>query len=330
MLRKSITLFAGILIFSSQIAVLYAANLNQNYIKGLGQAYGFVIGQEFSLERIGKEYPELYLSVMLAKAQFDSSFPDIKSKLKEQLTHSMGENLFKKTDADIKSNLKTNIGTQVITKDIAQEFLQQVKERADGKIDSPIIEYMLSVKYFSYPAGEFSDGYRQRFSSDGHKKSLGIKLVLQAPKSWKAKEGERPHILQKWVSQNGTGLEMMHLDIRDCEEYTPTDSEVETLVSSGEVKEIMPSGATYINSGLFSLEMRKGYWMEMSLVQERVGIKLYQHIRMHQLFFRGKAIGLMCQTSSAIEDKATADEAFKRINPLCQQVLNSLVLLQAY
>ncbi|MFH1829463.1 MAG: hypothetical protein ABH871_01635 [Pseudomonadota bacterium] len=332
MLAKFTRLFFAVILFCVQLTAVDASELNFNHasIKGLAQAYGFILGQEFSLERINKEYPDLYPSVLLAKAQFDSSFPDIKSKLKDQLVRAMGEKLFDKTDIDLKRQLQTSLGGQVITKDIAQSFLQQIKQRAEGNIDSPVLEYMLSVKYLSYPAGEFSEGYRQRFSTDGHRKSQGINLVLQVPKSWKAQEGERPHIVQKWVSQNGTGLEMIHLDIRDSEGYTPTNSEVEAFVSSGEIKDMVPSGATYISSGLFSLEMRKGYWIEMRLIQERAAIRLYQHSRIHQLFFRGKAIGLMCQTSNSIEDKVKADEAFKRIKPLCQQVLNSLVLLQAY
>lgn len=332
MLRKPMLPFLAIVMFNLHITVLYAAdfNFNQNSVKGLAQSLGFVQGQEFTLERISKEYPELSLSVTLARAQFDSSFPNIKLKLRDQLTLAMGEVLFKKTEANIKSQIKTSLEVQELTKDIAQDFLEQVKERAEGNIDSPVIEYLLSVGYMRYPAGEYVGGYRQRFSSDSHRKSQGIKLVLQTPKSWKAEEGERPHIVQKWTSQNGTGLEMMHLDIRDTEGYTPTNNEVESFVAAGEVKKIVPSGATYINSGLFSLEMRKGFWMEMSLVQERVGIKLYTHSSMYQLFFRGKAIGLMCQASRPLQDKAAADEAFRRIKPLCQKVLNSIVLLQVY
>jgi hypothetical protein len=178
--------------------------------------------------------------------------------------------------------------------------------------------------------GEFLDGYRQRFNSDGHRKAQELKLVLQLPRSWKEEEGERPHIVKKWVSQNGTGMEIIHLDIRDSEGYTPANNEIETLVSSGEIKDTVPDGATYINSGVFLLEMRKGYWMEMSRHQERAGINLYIHSAMHQLFFRGKAIGVMCSAMSPNEHRAKADEAYKSIHPLCQQVLNSLVLLQAY
>jgi hypothetical protein len=182
----------------------------------------------------------------------------------------MGEKLFDETDKGIKKQIQSNLGKQVITKDVAQIFLQKVKKRAEGDIESPVIEYMLSVKYLSYPVGEFLEGYRQTFNSDGHKKAQGLKVVLQLPTSWKAKEGNRPHIVQKWVSANGTGLEMMLLDIRDADGYSPSDKEIESFVSSGKVKNIVPNGATLINSGTFSLEGRKGYWIEKTPTEEGV------------------------------------------------------------
>jgi len=305
-------------------------NYNQTSIKGLARAYGFVLGQEFSLAKIERKIPELSANVFQAKSQFNSSFPNIKSKLKEQLVFAMGKKLFDESDKGIKKQIQSHLGKQVITKDVAQIFLQKVKKRAEGDIESPVIEYMLSVKYLSYPVDEFLEGYRQTFNSDGHKKAQGLKVVLQLPTSWKAKEGNRPHIVQKWVSANGTGLEMMLLDIRDADGYSPSDKEIESFVSSGKVKNIVPNGATLINSGTFSLEGRKGYWIETSSSQERAGFKLYQHSIIYQLFFRGKAVGLLCQAGSPIKDKIKVDDKYEKVKPLCQQVLNSIVLLQTY
>lgn len=329
MLRKSLILIVSIILSSIQITAseLYFTKAS---VDGIARAYGFVLGQELAIERINKEYPELSVSVVLAKAEFDASFPNIKLKLKDQLVSAMGEKIFDELDMGSKKELQTTLTNQIISREIAQGFLQQVRERSKGKIDSPVIEFLLSVQYLSYPVGEFADGYRQRFTSDGHGKAQGINLVLQLPKSWKAQEGERPHIVQKWVSQNGTGLEMILLDIRDAKGYTPTNTEIEAFVSSGEVKDTILSGSTYLNSSVFSLEMQKGYRLETSMIQERAGMKLYQHMDMYQLFFHGKAIGLMCQSSSSVENKENADESFKKNEPLCQQVLNSLVLMQVY
>lgn len=303
---------------------------SKNSVTGLSRAYGFILGQEFSLERINNEYPELSASVVFVKANFDASFPSIRLKFKNQLISVLGEKGFEETETALNTKIQTTLMNQKITKDIAQNFLLEVKARAEGKIESPVLESLLSMKYLTYPANEFYDGYRQRFNTNGHQKAQKLDIALQLPKSWKAQEGERPHILQKWVSQNGTGLEMIHLDIRDADGYSPTDSDIELLVSSGSIKDMVPRGATYLNSNVFSLEMQKGYQIEMTMIQERVGISVYQHMNISQFFFHGKAIGLMCQTSNTIENKSKADEAFKEIKPLCQQVLNSIVLMQAY
>ena len=307
-----------------------AINFNPTSIKGMAQAYGFVLGQEYSLSRIEKEFPELTGGVELARAQFSSTFPDIKAKLEAQIKQAMGEKLFQETRATLQTKLKGTLGRQQITRVIAGNFLQQVKGRSKGEIESPVLEYLLTVKYAANPVGEFTDRFRQRYETDGTGKSQGLKVNLQLPRSWLGMDGERPHIVQKWVSENGTGLENIHLDIRDGQGYSPTKREMEEFVRSGEVKDTVPDGATYIASGNFTLEKQNGYWVQMSMRLERAGMKMYQNALMYQFFFRGKAIGIMCQTGGTESEKSKIDDAFKRVQPLCQQVLNSVVLPQAY
>lgn len=307
-----------------------AINFNPTSVKGLSQAYGFVLGQEFSLSRTAEEFPELTGGVKLAQAQFGSTFPDIKTKLETQLKKAMGEKLFQETATKLRTKLREILGNEKITRETAANFLEQVKRRSKGEIESPILEYLLTVKYAVNPVGEFLDGFRQRYQTDGTGKSQGIRLNLQFPRSWIAKEGERPHIVQKWVSENGTGLEMITLDIRDAQGYNPNKKEIEEFVKSGEVKDSVPEGSTYVASGNFTLEMRTGYWVQMAMPLERARMKIYQEVLMYQFFFRGKAVGLMCGASGPENEKPKVKEAFKRIRPLCQQVLNSLVLTQAY
>lgn len=308
----------------------FAINVNPTSVKGIAQAYGFVLGQERSLSRIAKEFPELAGSVELARAQFGSTFPDIKTKLEAQLKQAMGEKLFQGTATNLRTKLRETLGRQQITKDIAANFLVKVKARSKGEIESPVLEYLLAVKYTANPVGEFTDGFRQRYGTDGTGKSQGIKLNLKLPRSWAAKEGERPHIVQKWESENGTGLEVILLDIRDVEGYNPSKKEMEEFVRSGEVRGLTPEGSTYVASGNFTLEMRTGYWIQMAMPQERAGVKFYQDTLLYQLFFRGKAIGLLCIAGGPEDNKPIINETFKRIRPLCQQVLNSVVLPQAY
>ncbi len=319
-----------LLFFGLLPLTVFAINVNPISMKGMTQAYGFVIGQEYSLSRIEKEFPELTGEVELARTQFDSTFPGIKTKLEVQLKQAMSPKHFQETATNLQSKLREILGRQQVTHEFALKLLEQVKARSKGEIESPVLEYLLAVKYTANPVGEFSDGFRQHYSTDGKGKSKGIKLRMQIPRSWAGKVGDRPHIVQKWTSENGTGLEMFILDIRDSQWNNPSKKEIENFVKSGELKEIVPEGSSYVASGNFSIEGRPGYWLQMTMSIERAGVIIHQDIVAYQFFFRSKAIGLMCQAAGPVTEKLKIKEAFKRIRPLCQQVLNSLVLEQAY
>lgn len=310
--------------------VSLAINHNPTSVKGLAQAYGFVLGQDYSLTRIATQLPEFSTDVTVANARFDSTFPDIKKKLEVQLKEALGDKAFQEVATSLGRKVKELADRQKLSKEIAVDFLQQVKVRSKGDIESPVLEYLLTVKYANYPVGEFADGFRQRYETDGAGKSQGIKLKLQLPKSWLAKEGERPHIVQKWIRANGTGFEIISLDIRDAEGANPTKKELEEFVNSGEVKDTVPEGGMYVDAGTFSIEQQNGYWMQMALSLDRAGMKMHEESLIYQLFFRGKAVGIMCASAGADNQKQKVHESLGQIRPLCQQVLNSLVLLQVY
>jgi hypothetical protein len=309
---------------------LSASGLNHTpaSIRGVSQAYGFVLGQEYTLNRISTQFRELETRVEYARAKFSVSFPAIGDKLAAELTTAMGVEKFGDLRRGLEAKLQQTIGSQPLTPETAAAFLDHVVARAEGKIESPVFEYLLAVKYADNPVGEFFDRFRARFSTADHPKARGIKLAMQLPRSWAPSEGERPHIVQKWTSEHGTGLGNIMLDIRDAEGYEPEAAEIERLVSSGEVKQSLPGGASYVDSGTFSIERRRGYWVRMKMAEERAGFRIYQNVVMYQFFFRGSAIGVLCSAGGEPGAVARVDDAAKRMSPLCQQVVNSLVLEQ--
>ena len=311
-----------------QIAV--ALNFNSKSIRGLSQAYGYVSAQELTIASIEKQYPELEGKAALARAQFQLAFPDSAVKLRKHIFAAVDRLEFDKGMDVLREKILANQASRTLTRSDANAFLDEVVSRSKGEIESPVYEYLLAVKYESWPAGEFLDRKRQRYQTDGTGKAQGIKLALQLPRSWAPLDGERPHIVKKWESENGTGLEMIALDIRDAEGYAPTRQEIEELVRSGEAKLAMPESAALVSAGAFLVEGQPGYWVQMTLKQERVGVGIYQEAIQYQLYFRGKAIGILCSALGPPENTTRVSEAFVRIRPLCQQVVNSLVLLQKY
>ena len=73
-----------------------AVNHNQNSIKGLSKAYGFLLGQEYSLRRIEKAYPAIRIQVEVARLTFGGSFVGVKVKLEQELVQAVGESNFQK------------------------------------------------------------------------------------------------------------------------------------------------------------------------------------------------------------------------------------------
>jgi len=306
-------------------------NYNQQSIKALSRAYGFLLGQDYSLERIESTYPGLRLQVESARLEFGASFGGVKEKFERELTQAMGEPNFQRIRQDLKQKLVELLGQQPMTADAASQFLGQVKARAKGnEIEPEVLTYLLAVNYSQAPVSEFLNGFRQRFNTDGRGKAQGIKLTLQLPRSWLAQEAERPHLVQKWTNEGGTGLSLIMLDIRDAEGYEPTAKEMDDFVKSGEARQALAEVGKVHDVGTFSLERRSGYWADLSMNQERAGIRIYQRGMQYQLFFRGKAIGIMCFAGAPATQPHKGNAAATLLKPLCQQVVNSMVLEQLY
>lgn len=308
-----------------------AANFSSATTKGISKAYGYVLGQENTLTQIEKGYPDLAGNVLLARAQFGAIFPSARVKLELRLKEIWGEKAFQGLSDTMQAKVIEMGSRQKVTRANAIDFLEQVQARSKGAIESPVLEYLLAVEYQNNSVREFVEGFRQRFQTDGSGKSQGIKINLQLPKSWTAKDGERPHIVQKWASLNSDYTELIQLIVLDAEGYTPTKHEMLQFVANGEAKTAIPDGATYVASGNFSLEKQTGYWVEMTMPVERAGFSMYQESLMYQMFFRGKGVAVLCSTGGQVGEQAKVGKAFQqRMRPLCQQVLNTLVLPQAY
>jgi hypothetical protein len=308
-----------------------ALNYNPAAITALSKAYGFILGQDYQLSRIEKAYPAARVEVEMTRMAFGAGFPNIRIKIERELSSALGEAGLKQLRNETQRKIVDFLSQQPMTSETAKQFLDQVQARAKGnEIEPDVLNYLLAVKYTDNNAGEFTDGFRQRYRTDGSGKSQGLRFHLQLPRSWLAVEGERPHVVKKWVSEGGTGLANIMLLIQDTGGETPNRAEVDQFVQSGEIRTIVPDGGTYIDGGALSMEKSAGYWLEMATPQERAGRKMYSHGYMYLLFFQGKAISLICATGGAENEETKVSNASAKLKPLCQQVMNSVVLDQAY
>lgn len=304
-------------------------NHNNRSALAIAKAYGFVVGQNLTLAELERRYPTLKAQITLARLTFDAAFPNLLELLEAELGAVVGTEAFPAFRDGMLQKIEAV--RQPIGDGAAEDFLRQVHARAKGVgLEPDVRGYILATRYAPRPVAEFTDGFRERFETDGTGKAQGLRLALHLPQSWLAQEGERPHIVQRWTSEFGTGLSMIMLDVRDTGGDTPSAQELAAAIKSGEIRRELASLGTVRSVSQVSTEKQPGLLVEYSTTQERLGVRLESIGTMLQIFFRGKAIGITCVTSRPEADRAAVPDAWARLQPLCRQVANSLVLLQAY
>jgi len=178
----------------------------------------------------------------------------------------------------------------------------------------------------SEDAVAFQNGTAPKFSTKGHPKSKGAVFTIKYPPSWKAKEGERPNIVQMFVSESGRGLETAGIVtklIPPNERLTKAD--VQATLSPEGLKEFLPSGAKLLRSKSTKIEGEPAGLIEFSRRMERAGAEVDFQILM-LVFFQGRTmVSLMFQTGAMSSDSAGLSRRFEKFRPIFNLMMNNIV-----
>jgi len=294
----------------------------------LAEAYGYLEGQKFTLEKIESNFSHLSLSVIKARSTFSSSFGEAEKNLILYLKDHWGEKHFNDFKLRMKTKLNETLGNQEFNEEEAQIFVEEVENRAQGKISTPVLETLLNFEYQAHPENEFINGYKQAYRTKGHPKSKGTDWQIKVPKSWLADEAERPNIIQKFTSNYGDGSEIIMLMVKDMglpKNYKFSEAELNSFFSENGAKEMVPKGSKFVSFKRMILDNHIGGMLTIDQEVERLDFKV--KIRMLQFnFVRGnKLYFIQCHISSS--DLASKTDHFM---PLFRQVANSLVVNEQY
>lgn len=301
--------------------------------RDIGQAYGFHLGQNFSLDAIEQKFPELAQQARIAKLQFESSFAASITNMDGVLSHKGGE--WGKVKTELRDKIATTLGSQVLTSNSAKDFIETVSKRAKGDIPSPVIETLLTFhpSYIAKPPREFLDGFKARFTSDGSGKARGVKFHLDFPKSWSSADGNRPNIVRKFVSQNGRGFEMIMVIVKSLplppgEKLTDKDIEemVAEVATPSELKKMLPDGARFISGDSLRLDGRPGFYQKYSLKQQQLDFTVSSLAVSYTVYYQTSMIQIQCQVSTESSDEQALKQRFEKFEPLFKLVANSLVI----
>lgn len=325
---KSLFLFV-IISFSSLNAQIYS-----NYYEDLSRAYGFCIGQNYSLDKIATEFPDLSLEVQKSRLEFNSafksSFTEIENILKKSFSSKWAD-----FQRQMKVQINNSLATTRLTKEQSISFIHQVKARSKGEIESPVLEILLinNPTFKNNPEKEFLEGFTKSYRTKNHYKSKGVDFEIKFPMSWAIKEGIRPNVIQLLTSENGHGFDSIVLMVKEIpieDNYSISEEELDYLFSKDVLKEIIPSGGEYISSKPITLDRQKGAMLIFQQDMQRMDLTLRMRALHFITIYKNKMISIQCVTGLQKEKAHLLEKRFLKMKQLFWLVGNSFVIHSQY
>lgn len=293
----------------------------------MSQAYGFVMGQEYSLNLLKNKFPQLGKDILLVKTKFDMYFaPSIK----------MIDSILNKENSQWQK-IKTNLNNQIravlnvdgIDYNDALSFIKSVEKRALGEMPVEIRGTLLTFNpiYISHPEQEYFDNYIFRYSSINNSKAKGLNFHIDFPMSWVAKEGNRPNVVQKFVSQNGHGFALAIILVNNLDGITNvSESDVKELLNPQYLKKLLPKNSRLISSGFISIDNLPGIFQEYKDYNQQLDDKIILHTISYDLFYKNKKISLQFSVGSSADRENEIDKLFSTYDALFKLIARNFVL----
>lgn len=334
-MKKAIHLVAvllGVIAWPSNVSA--EIQLSNALAKDIGQAYGFYLAQDYSLNEIASEYSSMSRLVLIAEKEFSATF---KSSIEgmDALMSKHAKTEWEKIKGQLAKQIANSINIEHITELQARQFIELVRRRAKGDIESPVLETLLLFKsgYKKHPELEFLDGFKYRYTTDGTGKAKGVAFSIEAPKTWVAKEGDRPNIVQKFVSANGRGLELLLVLIKELPLQageTITEKDVEEMLNPTDIEGFLPDGAEYINGGKLTLENLPGLWIHFKMNMSRVKNSVGMETIMYATFYKNKMIQIQGHVTTTTDGRPMDRGGIERYEKLFDLMANSFVISSMY
>jgi len=321
-----------VLILIQLFSIEAISQLKESELNDVFQVYGFVKGQEYSLDRIKEQFPEYAINVTKSKAEFNSKFRSSISNLEAELIDLIGSEYFSEYKLSLDKELEKLLSQQQLSNQDVQAFFEEVTSRSNGNIQSPILQYLLYYKFKEKPHQEFLQDYNQEFFTKGHSKSKGTDIKFKIPISWKAEEADRPNIIQKFTNRNGNGTATIMLIVKTIplepgEKFT--EEEIDDFFVESEIKDMIPEGGEFISFRKENYDQHKGGAIEFFHEQTNMGIRIGMRTIQNIFIYGNKMCFLQCSVGGKANGTQFESE-IKKYRLLFDLVAESLVELSQY
>ena len=298
----------------------------------IAKAIGYYFGQSIALDKINNQFPEFRNQITATIMQFDSKF----LKSIQFMDFVLFKQLFKGRNEliEFKKVMFNSFGELDLqyTHETAIEALEEIDKRINGIMDEDILTTFLifNPEYYFSPSKEFTDGWKEKFETDGSGKSNGVKLSLYYPRSWEMKEAERPHIVKKFSHPiNNITVMLAVLPVPIQLKLLFNKGILEEFADDKEImQEMIPDGSAYVSSGYNEIEGLPGYWIRFKSLKKDNDYDFMMESIIYSTIYNNKLINLQCGVISEIEidnEKFKIND-FEKFKLLFKQIENSITI----
>lgn len=186
---------------------------------------------------------------------------------------------------------------------------------------------MLVFSIYSCTLFAQAEGGWLTFRSAGHDKSNGINLTIKYPSSWSAQEGNKPHVVQKFIHPNGTSYATILIQDLGIPEGTQiSEQELDEFFTPSKLKDMVPDGMQFISAQKTTIEGLPAGILEYKATEQPTGQRLNFQVWSFN-FIREKSLIQLQFTVGGTNGNIDSAVQMQAQKPIFRQMANSIAFL---
>lgn len=185
----------------------------------------------------------------------------------------------------------------------------------------------LSNSTFSQDSASTFWKNRCDFKTDGTGKSLGLKIKLSVPCTWKKADGERPRVVKKFSYNSGFNSAILTLTINKMPSV-PSKAEIDELFSQQGLKELCEDYLIFISGRRLKIDGQDCGELIFKAKREATVGAIYIYSLEYYIIYKDKIILLAYSVGSSTDDKAKI--MFEEYKTLFKGLAGNTVLLSKW
>lgn len=287
------------------------------------KTFGFIHGQQHTLNTIKQKYPKLITESIIAETEFNKSFSRAISKIILEI-----QNIYGNDYNALLTNLEKASDKYIKLKEISEKealtFINKVKNRAKGNITTPELETLLKYEYLNDPKEEFLANYINTYSVVNYSNSQKLAFSINIPKSWVELDGNLPSTLKKFRSEYGIGNAIITISKRNLSD----NKTISDLINEKVLEKSIPENSTILSIDKENINGNLTSIIQYEQISQKTGSNQKRHIIQYSFKYKNTLLLIEYEIYGTIKD--ILDLKFKKYNELFHLINKSIKINNNY